>query len=682
MKGLGRRLDLMFVLAAMLLAACSGNGSNGGGADAVGETAAGDTAITDQGAPPPWDVPPPVCNAGNKKCMSNGVWQCLHDGSDWELLEQCAGKLECIGGMCFVCQPECGTQECGMDTKCGVSCGECPIGKECISDMCDPCQLDCGDRECGPDPCGLSCGECPDELPICNDDGQCEECVPDCPPWEEEGCGWDDGCGEACACPGGLECIESEIWEKPAWSYCLVTCEFACSEAGECGTVGFVSPEDETEQTCDCGGCDDGNPCTDDACEEVEGEPKVCAFTPNTAECDDGNPCTGPDVCGDGACAGEILPLDEVNIEECVCGADQDCGPLEDGDVCNGTLVCLIEEDADTGLCQVDGESVLVCDDGFDCTDDTCDPVEGCINEPDSGMCDDGNECTEDACEVGVGCQSVPSEDGATCSGEGGVWECLAGECVCVPQCDGKECGDNGCGGECGTCDGLQDVCFGGSCMCAPACDDKECGDDGCDSLCGVCTGPQDECIDGACICQPDCVGKQCGGDGCGGDCGACPENQTCKAGNVCECSYEECAEVCCEWQQFCHEEACVYYIDKPDVVLTFGPATSTTMEIVMENQVPVTSFQFSVSGLSLTGASGGSAAAAGFDIVMGNAGTMLMGVGPGQEEVSAGTATLIVLEFEAQEPFSSLCLGQLSFSKAGAVEVDGMVIPQCYTFE
>ena len=69
MKGLGRRLDLMFVLAAMLLAACSGNGSNGGGADAVGETAAGDTAITDQGAPPPWDVPPPVCNAGNKKCM-------------------------------------------------------------------------------------------------------------------------------------------------------------------------------------------------------------------------------------------------------------------------------------------------------------------------------------------------------------------------------------------------------------------------------------------------------------------------------------------------------------------------------------------------------------------------------------------------------------------------------------
>jgi hypothetical protein len=44
--------------------------------------------------------------------------------------------------------------------------------------------------------------------------------------------------------------------------------------------------------------CDDGNPCTDDACDPVVG----CVFTPdNTNTCSDGNACTN-DVCQGGAC--------------------------------------------------------------------------------------------------------------------------------------------------------------------------------------------------------------------------------------------------------------------------------------------------------------------------------------------------------------------------------------------
>ncbi len=35
---------------------------------------------------------------------------------------------------------------------------------------------------------------------------------------------------------------------------------------------------------------------------------------------------------------------------------------------------------------------------------------------------------------------------------------------VCVPACDGKECGENGCGGVCGTCTGDK-LCIDGSCM-------------------------------------------------------------------------------------------------------------------------------------------------------------------------------------------------------------------------
>ena len=92
----------------------------------------------------------------------------------------------------------------------------------------------------------------------------------------------------------------------------------------------------------------------------------------------------------------------------------------------------------------------------------------------------------------------------------------------CVSDCDGKVCGDDGCGGSCGECPDVQDACIEGQCICQPACDGNECGDDGCGGVCGTCVGPQAKCVDGACICEPICVGKLCGDDGCGGSCGAC----------------------------------------------------------------------------------------------------------------------------------------------------------------
>jgi len=45
----------------------------------------------------------------------------------------------------------------------------------------------------------------------------------------------------------------------------------------------------------------------------------------------------------------------------------------------------------------------------------------------------------------------------------------VGGACVCQPECDGKECGDDGCGGTCGSCAG-QDACVGGLCVCQAAC--------------------------------------------------------------------------------------------------------------------------------------------------------------------------------------------------------------------
>lgn len=58
----------------------------------------------------------------------------------------------------------------------------------------------------------------------------------------------------------------------------------------------------------------------------------------------------------------------------------------------------------------------------------------------------------------------------------------------CTPLCTGKECGPDGCGGDC-----------------APGCASADLG----------CHLPE-----GTCACLPDCDGRQCGPDGCGGECG------------------------------------------------------------------------------------------------------------------------------------------------------------------
>jgi hypothetical protein len=131
-----------------------------------------------------------------------------------------------------------------------------------------------------------------------------------------------------------------------------------------------------------------------------------------------------------------------------------------------------------------------------------------------------------------------------TCNGPGTAWD-LTRECdsaelclpdpfrCCMPDCVGKKCGPDGCGGSCGGCpQGLEcnDV---GKCeeVCVPDCsDEKVCGDDGCGGACGTCSEGW-ACADGLCepICVPDCSSqKTCGGDGCGGSCGDCEDGFDC----------------------------------------------------------------------------------------------------------------------------------------------------------
>jgi hypothetical protein len=77
------------------------------------------------------------------------------------------------------------------------------------------------------------------------------------------------------------------------------------------------------------------------------------------------------------------------------------------------------------------------CDDKNECTEDTCDPTDGCVftavedccDGPED--CDDRNECTEDTCDPTDGCIFTAVEDWTECGSQG--WVCIAGECVSSP---------------------------------------------------------------------------------------------------------------------------------------------------------------------------------------------------------------------------------------------------------
>ncbi len=105
------------------------------------------------------------------------------------------------------------------------------------------------------------------------------------------------------------------------------------------------------------------------------------------------------------------------------------------------------------------------------------------------------------------------------CPEEFSFWEPQG--CVCR----GPSCGQRCCA--------PGDVCDGLGACCTPRC--RECGDDGCGGSCGSCTEDHEACVDGVCQCAPDCEDRQCGPNGCGRSCGMCPGDQFCGADGRCQ---------------------------------------------------------------------------------------------------------------------------------------------------
>ncbi len=147
---------------------------------------------------------------------------------------------------------------------------------------------------------------------------------------------------------------------------------------------------------------------------------------------------------------------------------------------------------------------------------------------------------------------------------------CTAGGCValeCKPNCDGKACGDDGCGNTCkcaegsvceegvckppldaakacefttfeGCCDGGKVYfCDGGQGQSIKCAIGKDCGWTGkfydCTAKPGVAdpSGKNPQACVAPATCKPNCTGKTCGPNGCGGVCGSCSAGQACEAG-------------------------------------------------------------------------------------------------------------------------------------------------------
>ena len=233
--------------------------------------------------------------------------------------------------------------------------------------------------------------------------------------------------------------------------------------------------------------------------------------------------CPDGTYCDNDECIGECLP-------KC---AKKECGDNGCGGVC-GT--CADDQTCSDGQCL----SLMSCAQGIDCLFlcsmpfDAC--WENCVGEIAYGeqvRFLDLFDCVMEFCkDVPGGRFDIGCFENAVAS----VCMNIYNECIdCKPDCGGKQCGPDGCGGSCGICpDGTYCEDFQCKETCVPQCFGKECGTDGCGGVCGTCPGGA-VCSDGKCECVPDCTGKVCGSDGCGGSCGTCTVGTICVEGQCVE---------------------------------------------------------------------------------------------------------------------------------------------------
>jgi hypothetical protein len=551
-----------------------------------------------------------TCRENGNRCehdaLENGT--ACEDGNLCTLGDTCQSG-ECQEGDKKECADEnhCTTDKCDKETgecffennekKCddGNFCtaqdvcaeGAC-AGTESTCDDGDPCTIDSCDGEAG------ECSHSPAADGTGCDDGQF--------------CTITDTC-VAGVCTGGtdlVDCNDDNDCTEDSCNEQTDTCFYAKAGNGQACDDGSACTADDTCFNGQCQGgeeteCADDNACTDDSCDAATGE---CVFAPNVAPCDDANFCTTGDVCAAGVCTGgpgngcddgNGCTVDQCDEETDSCSYENEA----DGLVCDDGLFCTLGDVCTAGACA--GPEENLCDDGNVCTKDSCsESMDECRTSPDNNNepCDDGLFCTEnDACRSGectgdaIDCgddnictddvcnddidacenpnNSAPCDDGNFCTSNdtcgGGTCSVFGSTCDDTNVCTTDSCNEDE--DECsyvnaeGPCeDGefctVGDSCSEGECASGGArdCgDENACTDDSCDEDANECdNAPNDDPCDDGLFCT---VSDACSGGECGGAARDCGDDDVC-TDDVCDDTADACTNpfntAPCDDGQFC----------------------------------------------------------------------------------------------------------------------------------
>ena len=402
------------------------------------------------------------------------------------------------------------------------------------------------------------------------------EISPQCEPGE--GCFLDE-------CTENSQCLSGYCVDHIGEGVCTTPCQEECPDGWSCQQVSGTGPD--IQYLCVSNFANLCRPCVGSAdCIAVGGQEDVCvSYGEQGAFC--GGPCDQDSDCPWGFACKESTTAEGTLLSQCIAQAQvcpcsdksvalglfTGCAVTNEWGTCSGKRLCT---QAGLGACDAQEPAQEVCN-GLDddCDGDVDEPFD-MSQDPPVSICNDGNDCTKDTCQGETGCSHALLEageckDGNPCTVAD---HCVQGECQGTPVLcdDDNPCTDDICA-ETGGCvfennhvdcdDGdpctVGDDCSDGICSGFPvACDcvqDSDCSqfEDGdlcngvlfCDQQelpyrCAVAPGTEIQCPQPQ---GPDAICLKSSCDPESGDCSqvpdhegfACNDTDACTMGETCQ---------------------------------------------------------------------------------------------------------------------------------------------------
>jgi hypothetical protein len=331
----------------------------------------------------------------------------------------------CVGGVCV-----------DNIKTCTAPTGVCQVCNNVFGDTgcCNPATGNCSfqTKTCSGNscPCGSPFEVCTNDVCACP--GTCSPTkaptkaptnAPNAPPVDTPAP--TDAPTSACACPANTQCSASNCADPETGACNTVTrnCTQEAIDDGFFGTCVTATCVDATGCSYDFQTCTGGDVCNQEISDNSAAG--CCVSTP--VVCDD-NPCYSYKCSvADGGCVQDQFLCSSSDMCKIPICTDQTC--TTENVVCEiPDTECIVYTcDSSSGECSPSPKQS--CDDGNECTIDSCDDATGCVNtpiecldatdkchtdpvcNPTNGQCesqaitcDDGIVCTDDTCDVATGC--------------------------------------------------------------------------------------------------------------------------------------------------------------------------------------------------------------------------------------------------------------------------------------